>query len=184
MKRKKAEIVIVPHFLEIIFPINRVKANSIGEAVFGYYLIIQEPILNNSKSLLHKSKYSNLMLYYTYNAGLNKSLNLNLNYSYSEYQNMLILDFRYKKPKAFFIKENRCTFSLSSGIILKKLDVKEKNAKKTQRIANVMIKTILKKIISENNYDIAVYIKGIKPNVYKIISVLNEFSEKVNFFIM
>jgi hypothetical protein len=163
--------------------LNPVRMNGLGRAIKTYYHF--QPFLKKKAgSNFFKTHYSNMLLYYAYNAGFNQSTNAGKQFINIDEYNILVVDIRFAKPRIFCVDEKKCVGTLTSGIITKILGVKEKNLKKSSRVLNVMVKTALKKL-KEKTFKTKnmVFIRGVKNYVFNLISILNENIDGNNFIL-
>jgi hypothetical protein len=89
------------------------------------------------------------------------------------------------KPNLIFMDKNKCKLNLSPGIILKKLNLKEKNLKKDLKIINYMIKLTfynLDLFYKKNNF--IINLLGVNKNYFKIIKFLKKNVLLKNNFIL
>ena len=154
--------------------INDIRAGGLGDSI--KYFFWCQPILSKYvKSEVFSTKYSTLMIYYSFNAGLKKTTYMGKNFLEIDEYNILMLDLRYSKPRVFCLDEDRTVSTLTTGIITKILGVKEKNLKKSNRVLNVILKTSFKKLNEKTTKTkTLVYIKGIKFFIYTALNIFRE----------
>lgn len=139
---------------------------------------------SNLFNLKNKKLFNHIYYYNKINYNKLKIIK-NKNY-YSNYNKIiLILDTRPIKPKIFLIFKNKCILTLTSGIIYKKLNMKKKKTKKSEKMLNLMLKSVYIKIqqtvLCKN---IIIHLKGTKSNIFNVlVSVSNNFKDK-NIFMM
>lgn len=131
------------------------------------------PRLKNKKIKVKDEIKRNFVIYYFFYCSvcINKSTKVPI----LKLDNLMLvtLDVRNKKPRIFFSKNDKNVFSLTSGIVLKQLDIKEKNFKKNTRILNVMVKSSIIKMQKDHNFTNFVFIlKGTKYFFYKLMVFL------------
>ena len=118
------------------------------------------------------------------NFTINKFLKINLNkinmYKSKNYYKIqsivvIILDLRYLKSKVIIMNKNKCLFSLTNGMMFKKLQLRNKKYKKSEKLTYLIIKTMLLNNKYLNNYkNIIINIKGVKKNINNIVANLNK----------
>lgn len=123
----------------------KLKINTKNRENLSYY----ESTYSVKKSFYSFNLYNNKKIIYI----LNLYSNLNLkkfnqikkeNYFNNFIKHMIIIfDLRNTKPRIFIINNNKCVFTLTSGIIYKKMQMKEKKIKKTEKMFNIMVKTTI-----------------------------------------
>ena len=89
--------------------------------------------------------------------------------------NLAIIDLNKLKTKLIILNKEKCILNLTPGIILKKLNIIEKNMKKNIKILNYMIKITfnnLKKYFYTYNYIINII--GVNTNFLKILKFLKK----------
>lgn len=91
--------------------------------------------------------------------------------------NIIIFNIFKLKPNLIFIDKNNCKLNLTPGIILKKLNLKEKNLKKDLKIINYMIKlTFFNLDIFYKNYNFIINLIGLNKNYFKILKFFKKNS--------
>jgi len=90
------------------------------------------------------------------------------------------------KPNLVYINKNICKLNLTTGIILKKLKLKEKNLKKDLKIINYMIKlTFYNLDIFYKNYNFIINLIGLNKNYFRILKFFKKNSlTKNNFYLI
>jgi hypothetical protein len=90
------------------------------------------------------------------------------------------------KPNLIFIDKNKCKLNLTTGIILKKLKLKEKNLKKDLKIINYMIKlTFYNLDLFYKNCHFIINLIGLNKNYFRIIKFFKKnLLTANNFFII
>lgn len=135
-----------------------------------------------------KSKIKNSFIFKFYNSiNLNKLNQINKNNYFLNFNKKLIIiiDIRNIKPRIVVINNNKCILTLSTGIIFKKMQMKEKSIKKTQKMFNIMMKLVstnLKKKINCNNY--IIHIKGTKSKLLNILVFIKKSFINNNLFFL
>lgn len=122
----------------------------------------------------------NLFNYYI-NFSYNKLLKIKSKNIYKNSENLiLIFDIRPLKPKIFVMSNNRCFFSITSGLIYKKLNLKQKKIKKTEKMFNLMMKTIATRINKQISYKkCIIHVKGTRSNIFNVLVLINKnFNKK------
>lgn len=124
------------------------KINSSARLKHNYY----EDLGSVKNAIRFVNSYNNkniknlLILYSKLNLKKFKDIKNN-NYLVSFTKHLIIIiDVRNLKPRIFVINNNKCIFSLTSGIIFKKMQMKEKKLKKSEKMFNVMVKTTITNI--------------------------------------
>lgn len=100
--------------------------------------------------------------------------------------NIIIYNIYKLKPNLIFLSKEKCKLNLTTGIILKKLNLKEKNLKKDLRIINYMIKLIFFNLdLFYKNYKYIINIIGLNKNYFRILKFFkkNTLLSK-NFFLI
>jgi len=70
-------------------------------------------------------------------------------------------------------------YSLTPGIVMKKLQIKSKNLKKSEKIANLSIKTATNSILEKKiKGNIIIHFKKIDSKNYKSIAIISKFLKK------
>lgn len=160
---------------------------------YNILLIFKSGLINFYKNLLkiknienrNKIRFLNLFEYY-----------IKLNYSkikklknkdyFCNFDNLIvILDIRKTKPKIFVLNNDKCLFSVTSGLIFKKLNLNNKKIKKSEKMLKLMLKTTvikLQKISYLKNY--LIHIKGTKSNLFNILLTINKIFIKKNISLM
>lgn len=137
-------------------------------------------------TLKNKIKNSFLLKYYN-NLNLKKLKKIKSDLYYKNFNKKLIviIDIRRIKPRIVVLNNNKCILTLTSGIIFKKMQMKEKSIKKTQKMFNIMMKLVstnLKKKINCNNF--IIHIRGTKSKLINtIIFIKNSFKNDNLFFL-
>jgi hypothetical protein len=116
-------------------------------------------------------KFSLLNIYTNYFFYKNKKTSFN-KLGLKKYA-IIVINSVKKKTFISFIKNNKSILNLTPGIITKKLEIKEKNIKKSFKILNLMVKTTInniKKVYNPSNY--IIQIKGTKNNLNQLLTLL------------
>jgi hypothetical protein len=132
------------------------------------YLFINK-LIKELRLYTNYKRYNIINLYANYY--ILKTHNL-VKFNYKKFV-IIIINILKKKIFITLIKNNKLILNLSPGIITKKLEINNKNAKKNLKIINLMIKTIInnfKKLYKSEYYFIQ--IKGAKNNIYTILNLL------------
>lgn len=185
MKKKNTKM----NYHELIYLLytenmNRIRAYGVGKAIkrfFNFQRLLRCYI--RSKTFI--SPYSNMMVYYKYHAGLNRSCLGKRPFVQLDNYGILIIDLRYTKIRLFCLDEDKTLYSLTSGIITKKLKLEEKSQKKSTRVFNVMFKTIFQKFEEKTwKRKVLIYIKGVKKSFLDVMKIINEKYGEKNFIIL
>lgn len=173
-----------------VFLINNNKKLLIKLKKNFFFLKHTERLLNGlfRRIFFFKDRIKNFFLFRYYNFLNLKKLNRINNNEYFQNFNkkiIIIIDIRCIKPKIIVLNNNKSILTLTTGIIFKKMQMKEKSIKKTQKMFNIMMKLVatnLKKKINCNNF--IIQIKGTKSKLINIITfVKNSFKENNVFFL-
>lgn len=147
------------------------------------YLIINEFYKNVKKNYFLKKNPNLFEIYKKYNNINFQKLYKIKNSYYTNSENIIItLDNRYQKVRIFLTLKNKCKFSITSGIVYKKLAMKQKKNKKAEKLINLMLKIIslkLKSILKKNKC--IFYIKGLKSNTSNLLILINKNFKKNRF---
>jgi hypothetical protein len=145
---------------------------------FYYFLISSntlKKILKNKNKLIHIVNYYKYFYFYKINF-FNKKKYTN----YSNYS-ILIINTTKKKPIINLINKNKLILNLTSGIIKKKLEIKEKNVKKSYKMLKMMIKILafnIRKIFELKNF--IIQLKGSKSKIPQILTLLKRYLNPKN----
>lgn len=91
----------------------------------------------------------------------------------------MTFNFLKKKLNITYSYKNKLLSSITPGIITKKLDIINKKNKKSTKITNIMIKSILKTYRKNENYHkLIIQIKGTKSLFFKILILLKDLLKK------
>lgn len=138
---------------------------------------------NNIKNYLKmvdffQKNYNFLYLIKFYN--LINFLKINNNHNKLKYFNYyFIIKFLKNKTKIYINNNFKCIYSLTPGILMKKLQIKTKNIKKSEKIANLSIKSATKSILEKKiKGNIIVNLKKIDSKNYKSVSIISKFLKK------
>jgi len=89
------------------------------------------------------------------------------------YHNVLTFNFTKKKTFATLTYQDKLISYITPGIFTKKLGIETKKTKKSNKILNVLCKTIIRTCLNnENSHKLVVQIKGTKIGFYKIIDFM------------
>lgn len=95
------------------------------------------------------------------------------------YHNILTFNFLKKKLNITYSYKNNLISSITPGIITKKLDIINKKNKKSTKIINIMIKSMLKTYKkNENFHKLIIQIKGTKSSFFKILIFFKDILKK------
>lgn len=134
-----------------------------------YTYIFDYSIMNN----LIKSKFNNCSFLHSfyYINKFNKKYVIKKNFFKKFfYHNVLTFNFTKKKIYATLTYQNKLISYVTPGIFTKKLDIETKKTKKSNKITNVLCKSIIRTCLqNENSHKLIIQIKGTKINLFKII---------------
>jgi len=89
------------------------------------------------------------------------------------YHNVLTFNFTKKKAYATLTYQNRLISYVTPGIFTKKLGIEIKKTKKSNKVLNILCKSIVRTCLkNENSHKLVVQIKGTKISFYKIIDFI------------
>jgi len=95
------------------------------------------------------------------------------------YHNILTFNFLKKKLNITYSYKNNLVSSITPGIITKKLEIINKKNKKSIKIINIMIKSILKTYKkNENFHKLIIQIKSTKSSFFKILIFFKDILKK------
>lgn len=95
------------------------------------------------------------------------------------YHNILTFNFLKKKLNVNLTYKNNLVSSITPGIITKKLEIYSKKNKKSTKIINIMIKSMLKTYRNnENFHKLIIQIKGTKSSFTKILVFFKDIIKK------
>lgn len=95
------------------------------------------------------------------------------------YHNILTFNYLNKKLNITYTYQNNLISNITPGIITKKLDIINKKNKKSSKIVNIMIKTMLKTYKNNNNFHkLIIQIKGSKSSFFKILLFFKDIIKK------
>lgn len=144
-----------------------------------YSLSFKHNLNKNSSRLVNSLEY-----YFKVNYLKLKKIKNNDYYLHSE--NMIIIvDIRPSKPRIFVINKNKCFLSLTSGIIYKKLAMKQKKTKKTEKMLNLMLKSVFLNLQRRSFFKkCIIHLKGTRSNLFNVLVLINNnFKSKKLFLI-
>lgn len=127
-------------------------------------------LLNHTNS--NKMRISSTILYYInkYNLKYRKKRNF---FKRFYYHNILTFNFLKKKMFATLTYKSLLKSYVTPGILTKKLGIESKKSKKSTKLLNMVVKTILKTYWSnENYYKLIIQIKGTSLNYNKLMEFL------------
>ena len=134
---------------------------------FDEILFNNHPIYNNRDFLM-------VYVFYYIDRFNNKYLIKRNFFKRFDYHNVLTFNFLRKKLSATLRYKNSIVCYVTPGIYTKKLGIETKKSKKSTKINNVMIKSIVKKCReNENSHKLIIQIKGTKISFYKILEFFN-----------
>lgn len=138
-------------------------------------------IIINNKNVNKKVKEKNLIFHvFYYIHKFNRKYTIKKNFfKRFYYHNILTFNFLKKKLNITYSYKNNLISSITPGIITKKLEIINKKNKKSSKIINIMIKSILKTYKkNENFHKLIIQIKGTKSSFLKILTFLKEVLKK------
>jgi hypothetical protein len=95
------------------------------------------------------------------------------------YHNILTFNFLKKKLNVSLSYKNNLISNITPGIITKKLEIYNKKNKKSTKIINIMIKSMLKTYKNnENFHKLIIQIKGTKSSFVKILVFFKDIIKK------
>lgn len=158
---KKNKKIIEPFILklnQILFLIknkkNGIIQNSFNLKTINYNICEKKYI----KIQLNKLKHINKKNYFS----INKVL-------------YILLDIRKLKTKLIIFNKKGCLFYITNGLVFKKLNLKNKKNKKSEKTTNLLLKNVNNKKKFFNNYSkIIFYVKGVKKYINNIIKYVSE----------
>ena len=126
----------------------------------------------------NKNKNNNLYHPYNYYLELNflKLKKIKNNNYYKNSENIIfIIDMRFSKSRIFLINKDKCLFGITSGLIYKKLNLKQKKIKKTEKMLNLMLKSAVMKAQKTINFKkCIIHLKGTKSNIFNILVLIQK----------
>lgn len=144
---------------------------------FFLFLCILINTKNISKRFLKKSHVL-YVFYYMYKFNRKYTIKKNF-FKRFYYHNILTFNFLKKKLNITYSYKNNLISSITPGIITKKLDIISKKNKKSSKIINIMIKSILKTYRkNENFHKLIIQIKGTKLSFFKILISLKDIIKR------
>jgi len=95
------------------------------------------------------------------------------------YHNILTFNFLKKKLNVNLSYKNNLVSSITPGVITKKLEIHSKKNKKSTKIINIMVKSMLKTYRNnENFHKLIIQIKGTKSSFTKILVFFKDIIKK------
>jgi hypothetical protein len=95
------------------------------------------------------------------------------------YHNILTFNFLKKKLNITYTYKNNLISCITPGIITKKLDIVNKKNKKSNKIVNIMVKSMLKTYKKNDNFHkLIIQIKGTKLSFIKILIFFKDILKK------
>lgn len=135
----------------------------------------------NIQIIFNKYKYKKdfvRFFYYIYNFNRKYLIKRN-SFKRFYYHNILTFNFLNKKLNLTLRSKNKLISNISPGIITKKLGIDIKKYKKSSKITNIMIKSMLKTYRNNDNpHKLIIQIKGTKIHFYKIVDFCKEIIKK------
>ena len=126
-----------------------------------------------NKKQLTKNTYFNvnkLLNYYKQYSKIILNKKTIFNFYTNNVRTVIIIDIRNSKMLLTAINNNKCVFTLTPGIIFKKLQMKGKSLKKSNKMCNLLLKTSINTLKSKiKNKNFLINIKGTKSNIYNIV---------------
>lgn len=107
----------------------------------------------------------------------------NKNYYTNSDKIVIMLDNRHQKIRIFLTLKGKCKFSVTAGIIYKKLAMKQKKNKKAEKLINLMLKIIslkLKNHLTKNKC--ILHIKGTRSNMFNLLVLIKKNFKSNKFF--
>jgi len=142
--------------------------------IFLFIMLFNSSFKRNfikSNKILH-------VFYYIYK--LNRKYTIKKNFfKRFYYHNILAFNFLKKKLNITYSYKNNLISSITPGVITKKLEIVNKKNKKSSKIINIMIKSMLKTYRNNENYHkLIIQIKGTKSSFFKILISLKDLLKK------
>lgn len=180
---KKIEKRVYSEDAELFLNTTIIQQKFLGDLMYSYIEVFI-PEIKRQKLVVQKD-LTNLLTYYYYYCSLEShKTTWNDITNFNKYT-LVTLDIRSQKPKIHFIINEKNVLSVTAGMVLKKLEIKEKNFKKQNRVLNVMVKSSFNKIIKENNGEyFMLNIKGTKKVLFKLIIFLKTFFDLNKFILL
>lgn len=142
--------------------------------LFSHVLINKN---NFNKKLINTKKIFHIF-YYLYKFNRKYTIKKNF-FKRFYYHNVLTFNFLKKKLNITYSYKNNLMFSITPGIITKKLNIIKKKNKKSNKIVNLMIKSVLKNYKkNENFHKLIIQMKGTKSFFFKILTYLKDIFKK------
>lgn len=170
-----------------IFFIEKKKENQIKKLPFLNLKLIEKLVKNIEKNKkkelnLKLKKQINIFKLYEIYLKINKSYLKNIILKKTLKNNtkniFIIIDNRNLKTKIILFNYKKCLFSINNGFVFKKLNLKNKKYKKSEKLSFLCLKNSIIKFNNFKKYkNIFLYIKGIKNNSNLLIKY---FNKKVN----
>lgn len=138
-------------------------------------------ILINDKNISKRLIIQNHVLYvFYYMYKFNRKYTIKKNFfKRFYYHNILTFNFLKKKLNITYSYKNNLISSITPGIITKKLDIINKKNKKSSKIVNIMIKSILKTYRkNENFHKLIIQIKGTRSSFFKVLIHIKDIIKK------
>lgn len=138
-------------------------------------------ILINNKNISKRLIIKNHVLYvFYYMYKFNRKYTIKRNFfKRFYYHNVLTFNFLKKKLNITYSYKNNLISSITPGIITKKLDIINKKNKKSGKIVNIMVKSMLKTYRkNENFHKLIIQVKGTKLSFFKILIHVKDIIKK------
>lgn len=127
-------------------------------------------VINKKSSRILNS----LNYYYKFNYSKLKRIKEG-NYYVNSENIVVIIDIRPSKPIISTISKNKCLFNITSGIIYKKLSMKQKKTKKTEKMFNLMLKATFLNLQRRVSFKkCVVHLKGTRSNLFNVLVLINK----------
>ena len=153
--------------------------NNYATKLLGIFLFLC--ILINDKNISKRLIIQNHVLYvFYYMYKFNRKYTIKKNFfKRFYYHNILTFNFLKKKLNITYSYKNNLISSITPGIITKKLDIINKKNKKSSKIVNIMIKSILKTYRkNENFHKLIIQIKGTRSSFFKVLIHIKDIIKK------
>lgn len=132
----------------------------------------------NSKFFFINTHHILNVFYYIYKFNRKYTIKRNF-FKRFYYHNILTFNFLKKKLNITYSCKNNLISSITPGIITKKLDIINKKNKKSIKIVNIMVKSMLKTYRKNENYHkLIIQVKGTKSSFYKILIFVKDILKK------
>lgn len=134
----------------------------------------------DSKLKLNLIKSKNILNTFYYVHKFNRKYTIKKNFfKRFYYHNILTFNFLKKKLNITYTYKNNLISSITPGIITKKLDIINKKNKKSNKIINIMLKSMLKTYKKNDNFHkLIIQIKGSKSSFFRILIFFKDILKK------